>query len=1125
MTKYRICYLLIFLPLLLYAQSYIRIDTIPGEYKYSYFNQFPPESSPNISAIAEIRNDIYIATVGTPSKVFRFDGTQLFDLNININKEILQICRDENDSIYFVTTDTIYHYNSHQLIVEDLGNNHFIKFAKNSKVIFLPNQQLLFAQKNRLYLYQRKDNTYKILTEKETPLAIRHYFEWDGGIYFITYKNFNFRWYQNRLEELPTHLPFLAPGGEKLYGSKNQMVYQIENDSLIPMFKTAIPFFISKIVPLENNQFIILAENQLFLIGHQELLPLSDINKAGHSINNLFFSAQKILYATTDNGFFFWPFLDIRQYSLDQTIKIKAPIVQLGTDHWIAILKRSLLEFKNNQLMHYIPIDFNKKQLINLNMNNWQGLISKQFQIGNATNYFTNQFIFNDHLFFIHQHHLLVYDKKTGNTCLIEKETECKPQIVNYMGKYYISHNDTNYLFIIDIPARQMFRIKNPFREPLLYIDPNHFFVGAKSIYSNPDNRLIPINSAFNLEEIKLIYPAQNRNGLFLCSDNLFSLQILKLDTRELKPLTVPLPNLKFASQLESLKLYAIRDSIFILMADTIAWCYRENSYQINCDTIINSGNGNHLHFTYQENDSSSFILNSGTDFYRFNSMGQMIPCGIAPEPVLDQKIQDTSFFFITKKGYYRTSWDGTQISQVKRILSPFADYQFLSIIDSLYLQTNQGVLYVNPNQHNKSLLLNSEVISGAHHYYHWQTKTNQTIFLLDKGLTQFNRQPIANIFIQPDFRFDSVLIMPDNEVHYQLQTVSPGYKNFLFFFTIQSYQGPYQLYYSINDQPWLESNRKDQIQLFGIGPGRYRIRVNLEANHFVQSSKQWQMEFVIDRPFWEKWYYQVLIVFSLGMIGFIVIRRWLNERLKKNRIEAELSAAKKMQQLMLPIIPTGNEHLDFFIEYRPSFVAGGDFYEIIWRDEDELLVLLGDISGHGLEASLNMAHLKGIIDLTLQQHLTVEKFLFELNQVVYKKYIEKYYATLVVAQIHIPTKNFEVYSAGHPSAIHYRHKTHTIEEIKNHMAPLGFIHPMILRHQQCSYEKNDYLLLYTDGITEVKNSLGEQLQPEGLIKLFQEIIELNDQSIPINTQLTKKIVQFSSRQSDDQTFIIIHFI
>ena len=125
--------------------------------------------------------------------------------------------------------------------------------------------------------------------------------------------------------------------------------------------------------------------------------------------------------------------------------------------------------------------------------------------------------------------------------------------------------------------------------------------------------------------------------------------------------------------------------------------------------------------------------------------------------------------------------------------------------------------------------------------------------------------------------------------------------------------------------------------------------------------------------------------LFSLGNLAIISIEnaRLFQSAIEKQRMEDELKIAREIQQGLLP------EHLpkingfDIAAFNIPSKEVGGDYYDVIQRNDREYVLAIGDVSGKGVPASLLMANVQAVLQALAPSCTSVSKTTGQINDLV----------------------------------------------------------------------------------------------------------------------------------------------
>ncbi len=256
---------------------------------------------------------------------------------------------------------------------------------------------------------------------------------------------------------------------------------------------------------------------------------------------------------------------------------------------------------------------------------------------------------------------------------------------------------------------------------------------------------------------------------------------------------------------------------------------------------------------------------------------------------------------------------------------------------------------------------------------------------------------------------------------------------------------------------------------------------------------------------------------------SLIRIKKYNSQILDQNRVfEKELEIAKKVQEA---ILPANNEvifkGLTLHYRYIPSQKLGGDYFNVIQLADNKIGIFLSDVMGHGVAASLITMVLKTLFDNHVHRIDSPSDFLFTLNNELQKIFGEiLIYATAIY--IIVDQKNRKLYYANgaHPPALLYNNTKSDIMQLQCQGTILGIFKDTKYKTIEMSYEPNDQIFLYTDGLTDVENIQEEPFGDERLLKIVGENKELAPKEL-IET-LLENLYQFASDESFEDDINIL---
>ncbi|MBT31359.1 MAG: serine/threonine protein phosphatase [Thalassobius sp.] len=254
-----------------------------------------------------------------------------------------------------------------------------------------------------------------------------------------------------------------------------------------------------------------------------------------------------------------------------------------------------------------------------------------------------------------------------------------------------------------------------------------------------------------------------------------------------------------------------------------------------------------------------------------------------------------------------------------------------------------------------------------------------------------------------------------------------------------------------------------------------------------------------------------------------------ISQVVESERYKNELEIAKAVQERLLPEKLQVNGTFEFFAKSKPATEVGGDYYDLHRLSEHEYVVIIADVAGKGISAAFNMAQMKGIFQGLVRLNLNPDEFLIKANAAL-TSCLERS-AFITASYFHINTETFKIrYArAGHCPTLFYRDAQDKVEYLETDGLGLGIIRNESYKNyvsiNEISYQKNDIMMLYTDGIVEAQNTETKEIY--GFERLHDYFENNHDKSIEnIGNTLISNLNNFTNAGNinDDFTILLIKF-
>lgn len=188
----------------------------------------------------------------------------------------------------------------------------------------------------------------------------------------------------------------------------------------------------------------------------------------------------------------------------------------------------------------------------------------------------------------------------------------------------------------------------------------------------------------------------------------------------------------------------------------------------------------------------------------------------------------------------------------------------------------------------------------------------------------------------------------------------------------------------------------------------------------------------------------------------------------QENQIQMELDLASRVQQSLLSP-PINEPNLLITASYLPSSNLAGDMYYWDKLDDDRYAIMLLDMMGHGVSASLVCMYISSVLREAIHNLKEAELVIAEMNRYMNLLQNEQesilYYFTGIYLIVDTKQKTIEYVNAGHPTG--YALVDGQIEQLTQTTCAVGFMSKMNIEKKMISYNSDVQIILYTDGVLE----------------------------------------------------------
>ena len=244
---------------------------------------------------------------------------------------------------------------------------------------------------------------------------------------------------------------------------------------------------------------------------------------------------------------------------------------------------------------------------------------------------------------------------------------------------------------------------------------------------------------------------------------------------------------------------------------------------------------------------------------------------------------------------------------------------------------------------------------------------------------------------------------------------------------------------------------------------------------------------------------------------------------------EHELKVAEAIQQSLLPKDVPEIPGYDIKAFYRSSFEVGGDYYDFIRIDEDQLGIVVADVSGKGIPASMVMAMARSVMRAAAHAHQSAADVLKEVNHIMAEDLRRGTFVTALYMLLRHKDKELYVSSAGHNPFVLHSANASTCRLIRPRGIALGFdkgpIFNNTIEEEVIKICSGDRIVAYTDGVVEARSPDGDQFGDERLMNLVAGADGMSSEAFVqlLVQEVTKH--EGPDQQHDDITIATFHVL
>ncbi|MBR2675944.1 MAG: SpoIIE family protein phosphatase [Solobacterium sp.] len=319
---------------------------------------------------------------------------------------------------------------------------------------------------------------------------------------------------------------------------------------------------------------------------------------------------------------------------------------------------------------------------------------------------------------------------------------------------------------------------------------------------------------------------------------------------------------------------------------------------------------------------------------------------------------------------------------------------------------------------------------------------------------------------------------------------------------------------------------------------GRYSFVIQLKDSQ-DRVGKRVSVPIIIEKALYEQTWFYVLATFAglvlITALTSVYVKKKTTEMEQKNheevqkaRLHTELKTAGQIQESMLPhTFPSSPEDngFDLYASMNPAREVGGDFYDFFLIDPDHLCMVIADVSGKGIPASLYMVLSKSVLKtFAMVGKNNTAEILTKANEALCTSEQEvEMFVTVWIGILEISTGTVTAANGGHEYPAIMHNGEFTLMHDK-HGLVLGGMEHSKYKEYEFRLEPGDKLFVYTDGVPEATDSENRLFGTDRMLEALNRNPEGSPKEVLHEVRVAIKEFVKEAEQFDDLTMMCIEY-
>jgi phosphoserine phosphatase RsbU/P len=262
----------------------------------------------------------------------------------------------------------------------------------------------------------------------------------------------------------------------------------------------------------------------------------------------------------------------------------------------------------------------------------------------------------------------------------------------------------------------------------------------------------------------------------------------------------------------------------------------------------------------------------------------------------------------------------------------------------------------------------------------------------------------------------------------------------------------------------------------------------------------------------------------ALGSVAALRLRNLslAEEGARRRELEKEMALARQIQLTLLPEQLPEIPGYSLFAANDASRAVSGDFYEFQGRDEsDEQVIVIADVSGKGMAASLLAASFDALLMGPIEVGQPTDQICTKVSRRLFKKSPPERYVTAFIAALDPGSGRLSYTNAGHNPGLLFR-ADGSVQRLEANGMPLGLFPVVEYERVETTLARGELVLLYTDGITEAANPHGEEFGIDRLQNVVARYTREPLVAVAVAIETAVEVFADGTPFGDDRTMVLL---